>query len=76
MGREGNACRGPRLTELKTAATADRRVIRIGNPYVDYAPDSSKVEAARPSKTMSGICRAIGDGDGDSDDDDLLAEAN
>ena len=71
MGREGSACRGPRLTEVRTAATADRRVIRIGNLY---APDSSRVEAARPSKTVSGICRAIGDGD--SDDDDLLAEAN
>ena len=74
MGREGSACRGPRLTEVRTAATADRRVIRIGNLYLDYAPDSSRVEAARPSKTVSGICRAIGDGD--SDDDDLLAEAN
>jgi len=30
----------------------DLRVIRIGNFYVDYAPDSSKVEAARPSKTV------------------------
>jgi len=44
------------------------------------AHDSPPFETARkllftrPSKTVSGICRAIGDGD--SGDNDLLAEAN